>query len=138
MHHVSGLLYVGQPNETVSLTTQVAAGGQITVTLDGQPIPGDTQFRLPSSPGTPCVLQVSLFGPIGASCAVGLAVVDGGTDGDFLLCQVHNPAPVHVYTFGVASAASVKTFTDVTAGTSAKKPSGAQRRGTVSRRGRKK
>ena len=115
MHHVFGLSYVGRPTEAVSLTTQAAAGGQINVTLDGQPISGNAQFQLPSTAGSQSSMQIALFGPVGASCVVGIAEVDGGTDGDFLLCQAHDPAPVHFYTFSVASPAAVTTFAEVKA-----------------------
>ena len=113
MHRVSSRTYVGQPNETVTLTTQVDGGGQVSVTHDGQSIPANTSFPLPASPGSQSTLQIALFGPIGASCVVGISVVDGGTDGDFLLCQVHSPAPVHFYTFAVSSAASLVAFAKV-------------------------
>lgn len=110
MHRISLRTYVGQPSELVSLSTDADAGGQVSASLDGRPISPNSQFQLPASPGSQSTLQVSLVGPLGASCVVGLSVVDGGSDGDFLLCQVHNPAPVHFYTIGVAAATALKNF----------------------------
>ena len=110
MHRISLRTYVGQPNEVVSLSTDPDAGGQVSATLDGRPIPPNSQFQLSASPGSQSSLQVSLVGPLGASCVVGLSVVDGSSDGDFLLCQTHNPAPVHFYNIGVAAATAVARF----------------------------
>lgn len=107
MHIIDSLTYVGQPNETVSVTTFVDDGGQIAVTLDGQSVPENTTFRLPGELGGHSVLQIALLGPDGASCAVGIATVDGGTDVDMLLVQTHVPAPVHFYRFSVAGAQNV-------------------------------
>jgi hypothetical protein len=120
MHKVSGLFYIGQPNETVSLTTHLAAGGQTNVTLDGQPIPGNTQFQLPANQGSSRTLQIGLFGPTGASCVVGISVVDGGSDADFLICQTQTPAPAHTYTFSVPPAASLTAFAGIRASKDAK------------------
>ena len=39
MHRISLRTYVGQPNEVVSLSTDPDAGGQVSATLDGRPIP---------------------------------------------------------------------------------------------------
>jgi hypothetical protein len=142
MHKVSGLFYIGQLNETVSLMTHLAAGGQINVTLDGQPITGNTQFQLPANQGNERILQVGLFGPTGASCVVGISVVDGGSDADFLICQTHTPAPAHTYTFSVPPAASLTAFAGVRAAKVAKtmkkgrKPN-APRAKTPARRSRK-
>jgi hypothetical protein len=122
MHRVSSRTYLGRPNETVSLTTNVDGGGQVNVTLDGQAIAGETQFQLPSGSGSQSTLQIGLFGPIGAACVVGISPVDGGTDGDFLLCQVHNPAPVHFYTFSVTSPASLAAFAKIKKAKAARKP----------------
>lgn len=110
MHRITDRTYVGVPNETATLSTQVGAGGQVSVTLDGTTLPANGAFTLPATPGTPSVLQIALVGPLGATCAVGIATVDGGTDGDFLMCQVHSPAPVHFYTFSCAARAGVAAF----------------------------
>src|SRR5262249_62422287 len=58
MHRVIARTYVGQPNETATLRTQVGAGGQISVTLDGQVIGGNTQFSLPVTPRTHSSLKI--------------------------------------------------------------------------------
>src|SRR5213596_1607525 len=103
MHRLESRTYIGQPGETVSLTTQVDGGGQVGVTVDGQDLGAGRQFSLPPNPGDGVKLQIALVGPLGASCVVGIAVVDDGSDGDLLMCQAHNPAPVHFYTFAVAA-----------------------------------
>jgi len=108
MHKLpSSNVYVGQPIELVSLSTNPDNGGQVTADLDGTPIAANSQFSLPGSPGAQSVLRVKLNGPIGASTDVGIAVVDGATDMDFLICQTHNPAPIHEYKFVVATATAV-------------------------------
>jgi hypothetical protein len=119
MHKVSGLFYLGQPSESVSLTTHLAAGGQITVTLDGQTIPANTQFQLPANPGVR-TMQIGLFGPTNATCVVSISTVDGGTDPDFLMCQPLTPAPSHIYTFSVPPAASLAVFAAAKAATAVK------------------
>ena len=109
MHRVHSRTYVGQPNETVTVTTAVGAGGQAAITIDGQPV-GGGQFQLATAPGASRRMQVALAGPQGASCLVTIAVVDGSTDTDFLLCTVFNPAPVHLYDFSTAATAAVASF----------------------------
>ena len=121
MHKVDARTYVGQPNEIVTLATVAAGGGQIAVTLDGQPIPANTQFPLPGAPGGGRTLQVALAGPNGASCAVGISTVDPGTDGDMIVVRAHTPAPVHFYGFSVAAAESLDALS-VFKGSSKKAP----------------
>ncbi|MEO7192085.1 MAG: hypothetical protein ABI051_13620 [Vicinamibacterales bacterium] len=109
MHRLRSNVYVGQPGEAVGLSTAVHRGGQIVVTLDGEALSGGS-FTLPATAGHQVNLQIALAGPRGASCVVGISTVDnvdGGTDGDLLLCQPLTPAPVHRYSFSVASAAAV-------------------------------
>lgn len=108
MHRVDSRTYVGQPNETVTLTTQTAGGGQVSVIVDGQDIGAARQFPLPATPGVRVRVQVALLGPLGATCVVTIAVVDGATDGDFLMCQAHNPAPVNFYSCSVVAAAALR------------------------------
>ena len=48
MHRIDSGTYVGQPGELVTVGTQVDGGGQISVTLDGQPLGGST-FNLPAN-----------------------------------------------------------------------------------------
>lgn len=113
MHRVTSRTYLGQPVEQATLSTQTGSGGQISVTLDGRAIPPNGPFLLPAAAGQPSVLQVSLAGPNGAFCVVGLTVVDGSSDGDFLQCQPHNPAPSNIYTFSVAPQPALNAFVAV-------------------------
>jgi hypothetical protein len=124
MHKTDSRTYAAAPGETVTLSTTVGGGGQISVALDGQTISANGAFQLPAQAGAPSTLQIALVGPAGASCVVGLAVVDGGTDGDLLLCQTHAPAPVHFYRFSVASQVAIGTL----AATRAGKPANTGRR----------
>ena len=110
MHRLDAGTYLGEPGETVTLTTEVDGGGQVRVTLDGQDIGDTRQFTLPADPGDRSTLRIALAGPLGATCVVTIAVVDGTTDGDFLICQPHEPAPVHTYTFDAAAKAVIAKF----------------------------
>jgi hypothetical protein len=107
---VDSRTYVGQPNERVTLTTQLSGGGQASVVVNGQDIGAARQFSLPPNPGDRVKFQVSLLGPLGASCVVGISTVDGGSDGDFLMCQAHNPAPVNFYTCSVVGATALRAL----------------------------
>ena len=109
MHRVGDRRYVGGPGETVTVTTQVAGGGQESRDVDGQPLLGN-QFPLPGGAGGTRRLRITLVGPVGASSVVGIAVVDGGQDGDLLLCQPHDPAPVQFYDFAVAPRAALESL----------------------------
>lgn len=109
MHRIQGRTYLGQPGEVVTVNTSVAGGGQAGVTVAGQPLAGG-QFRLPNATGSVLRMQIALAGPKGASCAVTIAIVDGGQDTDFLLCTTFNPAPVNFYDFSVAAAAAVASL----------------------------
>jgi len=106
MHRLKDRTYVGVPGETATLTTILDGGGQASATIDGAPFAGN-QFDLPLATGSRLVLGLTLVGPTGASCAVGIATVDGGQDGDLLLCQPHAPVAVQDYEFSVAGQASV-------------------------------
>jgi hypothetical protein len=110
MHRLDAGTYLGGPAETVTLTTDVDGGGQVRVTLDGQDVIDQRQFTLPDAPGDRRTLRIALAGPLGATCVVTIAVVDGATDGDFLICQPHEPGPVHTYTFDAAATAAVAKF----------------------------
>ena len=110
MHKVDSRTYIGQPNETVSLTTQLGGGGQISVVVDGQDLGGGRRFPLPPDPGDRVKLQIMLVGPLGATCVVSISTVDGASDGDFLMCQAHNPAPVNFYTCSVAQPSALTAF----------------------------
>lgn len=107
MHRVDSRTYVGQPNEVATFTTQVAGGGQVGVIVNGQDVGAARQFPLPPTAGSRVKFQVALMGPLGATCVVTISTVDGGSDGDFLMCQAHNPAPVNFYTCSVAAAPSL-------------------------------
>jgi hypothetical protein len=102
--------YLGQPGELVRLATVTHNGGRVRVTLDGEDLGDVRTFSLPSEPGRDRHLHIDLAGPLGASCGIGISVVDGGTDGDFLLCQPLNPTPFSDYAFNVASEESVAAF----------------------------
>lgn len=106
MHRLKDRTYVGSPGETVTISLTLENGGQARATLNGVPIPGRT-FPLPAAAGDGVRLEIQLTGPVGASCVVGIAEVDGGEDGDLLLCQPHDPSPVQFYDFSVASMAAV-------------------------------
>jgi len=108
MHRLQSRTYVGQPGEAVAVTTTLHGGGQVGITVGGQASSG--QFQLPSTPGVGVRMDIALAGPQGASCVVGIATVDGGSDPDFLMCSVFNPAPVNQYSFSVAAPAAVAAF----------------------------
>jgi hypothetical protein len=108
MHRLQSRTYVGQPGERVSVATTVHGGGQVSVSIGGQPV--GSQFQLPSTPGAAVRMDIALAGPQGASCVVGIAAVDGGSDPDFLICTTFNPAPVNQYSFSVAAQDAVVAF----------------------------
>jgi len=109
MHELHSRSYIGEPNELVSVKATVHEGGQASIAVGGQQLAGN-QFRLPSTAGASVRMQVALVGPQGASCVVEIAVVDGTSAADFLLCSVFNPAPVTFYDFSVAAPAAVGAF----------------------------
>lgn len=109
MHELHARSYVGQTGEAVTVNVTASGGGQTQVTVDGQVLAG-SQFSLSNNAGASHRLQVALVGPQGASCVVGIAVVDGGAAADLLLCTAFNPAPVGFYDFSVAPAAAIETF----------------------------
>jgi len=100
---VDSRTYEGQPGETVDVTTTVSGGGQVVVTVDGVDKGPLARFSLPPNPGDQIKWEIALMGPLGADCVVTIKVVDGGADGDFLVCQAHNPAPVHFYSASVVA-----------------------------------
>lgn len=110
MHRIQRHEYVGQPGESVRVTTITHGGGRVRLTLDGQDLGSVRTFPLSNAGAPDRNLKIELAGPLGASCGVGIAVVDSGTDGDFLLCQAVNPMPSSDYTFKVAASASVTAF----------------------------
>ena len=110
MHRLGAGTYLGELEETVTLTTELDGGGQVRVTLDGEDMADEREFTLPAESGERSTLQITLSGPLGATCVVTIAVVDGATDGDFLICQAHDPKPVHTYTFDAAAGAVIAKF----------------------------
>ena len=110
MHRLGAGTYLGELEEAVTLTTEVDGGGQVRVTLDGEDMADARELTLPAEPGDRSTLRIALAGPLGATCVVTIAVVDGTTDGDFLICQAHEPAPVHTYTFDAAAKAVIAKF----------------------------
>ena len=109
MHRLQPRTYVGQPGETVSISTKLDGGGQVGVSIDGQLV-SNGQFQLPATAGASVAMDIALAGPQGATCVVGIAIVDGGSDPDFLMCTTNNPAPVHQYSLSVAPASAVLAF----------------------------
>ena len=110
MHRLGAGTYLGELEETVTLTTELDGGGQVRVTLDGEDMVDAREFTLPADSGERGTLQIKLTGPLGATCVVTIAVVDGTTDGDFLICQTHEPKPVHTYTFDATAKAVIAKF----------------------------
>lgn len=109
MHSIDTLKYSGAPGETVTVTTQVAGSGAVRFVLDGVDR-GSTSplvFTLDPTPGNTAKLSVGLFGPVGDTCLVEIAVVDGGSDRDLLVAQPHDPFPVHDYEFVTLAAAQM-------------------------------
>jgi len=109
MHRLQARTYVGQPGETVSISTKLDGGGQVGVSIDGQLV-SNGQFQLPATAGASVAMDIALAGPQGATCVVGIAIVDGSSDPDFLMCTTNNPAPVHQYSLSVAPASAVVAF----------------------------
>lgn len=112
MHRVDGRTYVGTPNELVTVTTQLGAGGQVKVEVDGQDIGAARQFPLSATQGAMRTMQITLSGPVGATCAVGISTVGGGSDGDFLMAQAHNPMPSNIYRFSTAASTAIRALAD--------------------------
>jgi hypothetical protein len=99
--------YAGAPGETVSVDTDVEGGGAVTVVIDGVEVEEDPTFTLKLNPGDETHMRIALFGAVGESCVVRISEVDGGSDGDLLLCQSLDPAPIHRYRFIVTPAKAV-------------------------------
>jgi len=102
MHRLDIHTYAGTPREQVTITTDVQGSGSVQVALDGVNIGTQRQFQLKDTPGDQTEMRITLFGATGDSCTVGVSPVDGGTDSDLLLCQAHDPFPVHRYHLLVA------------------------------------
>src|SRR5260221_8412029 len=103
MHRLDIGVYTGQPGETAALTTLVGGSGWVVVRVDGNDIGPARTFQLKPNAGDQTQVQVALFGATGETCVAGIAIVDGATDGDLLVCQPHDPAPIHTFRFIVAA-----------------------------------
>jgi hypothetical protein len=113
MHRLDIRVYAGQPGEAATLTTQVGGSGQVVVRVDGNDIGAARTFQLKQNAGDQTQVQIALFGATGETCVVGIATVDGATDGDLLVCQAHDPAPVHTYQFIVVASAAISALAQV-------------------------
>ena len=107
MHLLEARTYAGAPGETVTVSTETEGGGAVTVTIDGVKVSEDPTFRLKLDSGDETHMHVGLVGAVGDSCVVDISEVDGGSDGDLLLCQSLDPAPIHKYRFIVTATASL-------------------------------
>ena len=101
MHKTGVNDYSGALGEQVTVTTNVAGSATVNFLLNGQPQGGSSPFifNLPSTPGQSSQLSVALVGVVGDTCTVNIAVVDGGSDIDFMACRATNPFPVENYHF---------------------------------------
>jgi hypothetical protein len=102
MHRLENRIYAGGSGESVTLTLTVRQSGTLVVALDEVDIGANRSFALKPNPGDETRMSITLFGPAGETCVVSVATVDGGRDGDLLVCQPHDPAPTHFYRFIVA------------------------------------
>jgi hypothetical protein len=102
--------YAGAPGETVRVESDVEGGGAVTVVIDGIEVSEDPTFTLKATPGEETHMRIALFGAAGDACVVHISEVDGGSDGDLLLCQSLDPAPIHRYRFIVTPAAAVASL----------------------------
>lgn len=131
MHLLENRTYAGAPGETVTVETEVEGGGSVTVVIDGVEVGKDPTFTLKPNPGDETHMRIALFGAVGESCVVRISVVDGGSDGDLLLCQSLDPAPIHRYRFINTPARAVAALER------AARSRGGARAARVRRRGRK-
>jgi hypothetical protein len=69
------------------------------VLIDGAGAGSDATFTLKPSPGDETAMSIKLVGATGDSCVVRISEVDGGSEPDLLICQISDPAPVHLYRF---------------------------------------
>ena len=130
MHLLENRTYAGAPGETVVVETDVEGGGAVTIVIDGAEVDEDPTFNLKPNPGDEIHMRVALFGAVGDACVVRIREVDGGSDGDLLLCQSLDPAPIHRYRFIVTPASAVSSLASATRSRGAAPPA----RGKRSRR----
>lgn len=110
MHRLENRVYAADPNEPVRYGTRPDGSAAVRVQVDGVDVAENGSFTVSGTPGDQRQLTVSLFGESGTTCVVGLADVDGGIDGDMLVCQPHDPAPVHFYRFIVVQSGAMATL----------------------------
>ena len=134
MHLLEDRTYAGVPGETVTVETEVHGGGHVTVALDGVEVDPDPTFDLKPNPGQETIMRIGLIGAEGESCVVKIGEVDGGRDGDLLLCQSLDPAPVHRYRFIVTPAQAIKSLMRAP---TRRRPAAAQRRARKAPKSRK-
>jgi hypothetical protein len=120
--------YAGAPGETVTVETEVEGSGAVTILVDGAEADDDPTFDLKMTPGEETLMHIALIGAVGESCVVRISEVDGGSDGDLLLCQSLDPAPVHHYRFIVAPAGAMTALDRTGRSRSAARGGGAARR----------
>ena len=113
MHLLQSRVYAGAPGETVTVTTDVEGSGAVTAFVDGQQVEEDPTFTITGNPGDETHMRISLFGAVGESCVVSISAVDGGRDGDLLLCQTLDPAPSHLYRFIVTPPSALAALESV-------------------------
>ena len=142
MRKIDSRTYVGEPGEIVTITTTVGGSGAgAQVSVDGVPMGPGARFPLPDTPGGEIKWEVVLSGPLGSLCVVTIADVDlpKGVDEDFLICQTHNPRPIHFFSAAVASMGAVRSLTRARAARASRSPRDkAVRRVSIKKRGAKK
>jgi len=109
MHRIGIRRYAGAPGEAATVRTQPSGSGAVKFVLDGVDH-GSTspfQFNLDTAAGHSSQLSIGLFGAVGETCRVDISTVDGGSDGDLLVAEPHDPFPVHDYTFITLAANSL-------------------------------
>lgn len=107
MHVLDKRVYAGSPGELAKVDTTEKNGGAVTLRLDGVIVSEDPSFNLRSTPGDERTLEILLTGATGASCVVVITTVEGGADGDLLMCQLSDPFPRHVYRFITTPAGAI-------------------------------
>ena len=113
MHRLASLEYAGQPGEQATVSAQVGGSGAVVIKVDGVAQNNPAQFALKPNAGDRTEMIITLVGAVGETCVVQISTVDGGSDGDFLMCQVHDPRPEHTYNFHVAPAQAIRRLVAV-------------------------
>lgn len=134
MHRLQHRVYAGSPGEAVTVRTTVQGGGAVTVVIDGVTSDQNPTFPFKPNPGDETHMRVALVGAVGESCVVSITEVDGGSDGDLLLCQSLDPAPIHLYRFIVTSARAMRTLENVVRARTEERPAASSRKRGSSRR----